>query len=91
MLVTPLGIATLARAEHPLNALLPILARRLPSAKMILLIAVQPANAPSPMLVTLFGMVTLVKEGHPVNAPRRMERTPLSMVTFVMLLPWNAY
>ena len=44
---------------------------------------VQPENAPSPMEVTLFGMVTEVKPLQPLNAPPPMEVTLFGMVTEV--------
>jgi hypothetical protein len=42
-----------------------------------------PENAPSPMLVTLSGIVTLVKPLHPSNAPSPMLVTLSGIVTLV--------
>src|SRR5947208_3455847 len=47
-------------------------------------------NAPPPMLVTPFGIVTPVRLGQPLNAPPSMLVTLLPIVTLVRLVPENA-
>ena len=54
---------------------------------------VQPSNAPSPMLVTLFpipAILTLVRLVQALNAKEPIEFTLSGIVTLVMLHPANA-
>ena len=58
---------------------------------IVTLVRPEPANAESPMEVTLSGMAMLVRLGQYRNASSPMEVTLSGMVMLVRLLqPWNA-
>src|SRR5437016_3308673 len=79
MLMTPLRIVTLVRAPQPENVLSLILFR--PTGSNTLTRLVQLENAPLPTVVTLLGIVTLVR-AVPSNAwePRLVTLLPIEAV-----------
>ena len=54
-------------------------------SSMVMLVRLEPEKAPPPMLVTLFGMVILVKPVQYAKASLSMLVTPLSMVILFRL------
>ena len=91
MLVTEFGITVFLHPTINVFVFVFIIALQLsresyfvfPDSTSIVVRLEQPENAQPPMLVTEFGMVTLVKPEQPRKAPRPMLVTELGIVTLV--------
>ena len=81
MLVTVLGMVMEVRAEHPLNALPPILVTELGMVMEVR--EEQYSNAAYPMLVTELGMVMEVREEHLLNALSPIHLVP-ALIVYVL-------
>ena len=84
MLVTDVGITTLAKELHPKKAPSPTLVTDVGISTLAK--ELHPEKAHSPMLVTDVGTSTLIKDLHPLKAQSPMLVTELGIVTFVTLV-----
>src|SRR5580658_2453665 len=92
MLLTLPGIETLVSRVQDANAYCPMLLRPLESVRFVRLVQFSNAPrlipdpmAPFPMLVTLPGIVRLVRLVHKANAPTPMLLTPFEIVRVARL------